>query len=395
MRRRLMRALCIGGLATFPAAVVAQMNSVPREPYHAGSSVYIDQDTFLKQTTDKDYTMGVLLSRSGAWVQRWWLDRPLTWLDERLGSSALHHVVLAPGGAQAFDTHTFQLGVSAFTPLKGERGRILEQREPIPNDRPYACLGYVSARRTTAYRTVALSTSLDVGVLGLPICKAVQTDIHEAIGDVRPGGWHNQISHGGEPTARYRIAPAWLLLAGELGSLVPTSDYDVFESHWLDLTVDTEASVGYYTNVAGGARLRFGLINSPFWQAARRPVGPVTVTSAGLVEKRQPQAAASDEARRSFRVDELFVWVSGGATAWGYNALLQGQLRHSEVELDFGKDDDPLVASLNRFTSDVQVGGTIGFPRFSVSYQYNWQSAAFGGRFSRRHAWGGVYVSVW
>ncbi|MBC7789774.1 MAG: DUF2219 family protein, partial [Anaerolineae bacterium] len=74
---------------------------------------------------------------------------------------------------------------------------------------------------------------------------------------------------------------------------------------------------------------------------------------------------------------------------------MQGQwLQPSTVRLSYRASDDPNAARLNRHTTNFQVGGTLRVSRMSLSYQYSVHSAAFSGPKSRRHNWGGIYLSI-
>jgi hypothetical protein len=379
------------------------------EPTYDGGSLYIDQDTFLRKSerSDQFYTMGVLAARNGHWVVDQRLDRGLSFVDKLFGGR-LHRAVLGIGrpgpqsfhdsivAQRAYTAHTFLGGVSAFTPLKGPRGATLGRRDPIVNDRPYACLLYLTTRRTSARGNWAFSTDLTVGSLGLQICKVVQTEIHEWVThDTAPGGWHNQISNGGEPTANYRIAVRRLALAAIFRRQPFTTQPDPDESQLFDLTIDGEGNAGYYVNAAAGARVRLGLINSTFWSTPRRPVGPISKKLVPFAARMRAPGGPFPRRRTLFGVvDELYAWASAGHTYWGRNALLQGQFRDSPVQLSFDVGPTPDAASLERSVSDVQFGAAIRIRRFSLAYQYNSHSRAFKGPSGRVHRWGGFYLGM-
>lgn len=381
-----------GAVAAAPQPSTAQQ--VRTEAHASGWVLNVEQDTFLRQSTDKDYTMGILASLSGRRVADWHLAVPLDAIDAATGMGRLHGRVLVGGTDaaledDAYEVHTASFGVSAFTPLKGEGGANLARTDPIPNDRPYASIVYGTVRRMTARDRTALATDLTVGVLGTSVARETQTWIHEHISnDVRPGGWHHQISHGGEPTARYRVG-LQRLLAGETAN----GRYEPDARRWYDVTADVEANAGYYTNAAAGVRVRLGRIESPFWGAERRPIvttltPAVAPLASDLLPAPEPLAAPARHRRPSW---EAYAWASGGGTVWAYNALLQGQFRDSDVTLGFD-GGDPGDATLNRFVGDYQLGATVARGAFSVTYQYNLSTPLFDGPFERRHAWGGIYV---
>ena len=49
-------------------------------------------------------------------------------------------------------------------------------------------------------------SSLTVGFLGLDVAEGVQGLIHDVVGSDKPKGWDNQISSGGETTAKYGVS---------------------------------------------------------------------------------------------------------------------------------------------------------------------------------------------
>ena len=220
-------------------------------------------------------------------------------------------------------------------------------------------------------------SDLTVGVLGLDISKWVQTEIHEANGDVIPGGWDNQISDGGEPTLKYRVSPRWRLL--DIGRRPGAATERSFFLD-MDLAATVDLSAGYYTNGSAGARLRLGRIRSAWWSFERNAIADV----------RAPDTFRSVFGGDRPFVQELYGWVSGGGTAWLYNALLQGQFRDSVVTLPF---DDDSVAPAKRWTADAQAGLTLRVrPGISFTYAVQWLSPTFGGPKSRTHSWGSIYV---
>jgi len=370
------------------------------------SSLYVDQDTFMSPPTDQDYTMGFMFGHTGPWVVRHHLDVLVQAVDLLTFANRLHTKALQAPNPQKknFAVDAFMLGVSAFTPLKGVNGSILSETQAISNDRPYACLAYATARRTSATARYAITTDLAIGWLGSNICRNFQSYWHAHWGhDVHPGGWAHQISNGGEPTAKYRLASTFLLGARELASLRAV-DYSMPPSVMYDVVADAEGNAGYYTNVATGLRLRLGHIRSAFWSADRRPISPISIQTACAKDQVTPNdtlscdAAAIRQMRKAtpsfWQRTEIYGWVSGGATGWFYNALLQGQFRPSDVTLSYyGKPTPPGVAALNPLVADWQWGGTLTYSKLSLSYQYNSETALFNGPNRRHHAWGGLYLS--
>src|SRR5260370_11810864 len=238
-----------------------------REPHYTGTVVYIDNDSFMSPSTDQDYTMGVQFTVSGSWVKDHHFNAPLAVLDHLTGFSRLHGRAFEKTDQESepslrkgvYESNSLQIGITAFTPRKGGahecgfNGCVLAMTEPIYNDRPYASLVFATVQRTTAVGRSAFTSELTLGVLGLGIARVGQTFIHKNIShDVRPGGWDNQISDGGEPTLRYGTTWRMLLLAQSTGrgtetrhAAVPFHD----PPRGLDITVDGQSNPGFYTNI--------------------------------------------------------------------------------------------------------------------------------------------------
>jgi hypothetical protein len=320
-----------------------------------GFVLSVEQDSVIPPPSDKDYTMGVILEWNGGWVDRSFLARGMRWLD--WPGKLLHRTQAGYG-----ERFTFQFGNSAFAPLKENLART----DPMPDDRPYASLLFVTVRRTsvggdTAWDAPkrAVISEWAVGLLGLNISREVQTFIHKGLDDTVPGGWHNQISQGGEPTARYRLAERLLLpVLGQTRGL------------GADLTVGADANLGFYTNASIGARARLGLRQSTWWDYERTSPAPF---------KRPAQGGATGR-NRPF---EIFLFASGGGTLWAYNELLQGGFRASAVRLGFDKDPAPM----NHGVFDCQLGGTVSGWKMSVTVSWSQYTALFGGPNERPHRW--------
>lgn len=394
--------LAVGLLAAQePPAPAASPSPAPlrAEDHDTAFSIYTDQDVFWPPSEDKDYTMGVQFSFAGAWVAERRFDAPLRFFDRLFRVDGFHGRLQQDG----IRGHSFSFGNSGFTPRKGEDGEILARTEPLYDDRPYANILFAAVRRQTFRYHTAITSELTVGLLGLRVGRAVQTWIHSQNGDVRPGGWHHQISNGGEPTLRYGVTLQQVMFRRYLG-VEEKSDQEActneatradcvrlrhrFETtalgggepgrvRWVDFVGDLQGNVGYYTNLGAGLKLRLGrIMSSPYGDRL-----PINTTKA------VPQPG-----RQAERPWELFVWGGLGGTAWGYNALLQGQFRDSHVRLGFSPRQ-PSTTRLNRFTGDWQTGITGSVKWFSATYApFSGHSPLFDGPTSRTHSWGGAYL---
>jgi Outer membrane protein LpxR len=397
-----------------------------QEPRYTGTTIYFDEDTFMFPSTDQDYTTGLQFTVGGRFARRAYpLSAPLAALDWFTIMKTAHGSLCPDDGAgicqivdgqpRGYQAHTLLVGLTYFTPRKGnaddpecvgvirEHGCVLALTKPLHDDRPYASILFATVSHETARGRTALLSDFTVGALGLDVAKKVQTWWHTGLGnDVTPGGWGNQISNGGELTLKYRATWRRLLATvfttrptGQVDFSTPGGDETRLPLRKLDLTADVEANAGFYTNVMAGARLRwspFGRIDSPFWSAQRHPVNPV---------KKLKTAVAPAAKKRA--ISEAYFWVSGGTTLWAYNALLQGQFKHSEVTLPFDGGDDPgKVTNLRRAIWDYELGATVRFgegacflKHFGLSYQYNRHAPLFTGPHTRQHAWGGFYLGIY
>ena len=305
------------------------------------TSVLVEQDVFLEKAEDKDYTMGVAFDYANSGLGGGILDV----FDQFF----LLHGVHERHDEGGTPYRAFLWGHTAFAPLKGENGATLARTDPIYDDRPYASMLFASMRRSSVRGANALTTEVTLGVLGLPIGEWTQTWIHENVSnDVTPGGWQWQISDGGEPTAAYR--------ATYLRRVVDVARDAT--SDWLDLAGALEGSVGYYTMAATGARLRLGILRSPWWAWHRSPI-PSRLPGVIQLEWIPEELRLDGPAGPKWWVPmEAYVFGTLGGTLWGYNALMQGQFKESEVTQDFYGSPAPM----NRGEYSYQYGLTLRWP---------------------------------
>lgn len=169
------------------------LDAIGQEKHNAGWTLAFDNDLLSFADRDFDYTGGLAVTFAGRRAQEWWfsLDPIVGWLDPLLPAAAL-------AGQPALPLHSLQAGLVAFTPDD------LNSHDPMPLDRPYASLLFLSNSRTfvTDPAQPIYETSFTLGVLGWDAAKAIQRGIHTGLDQERvPEGWDHQISDGGEPTA--------------------------------------------------------------------------------------------------------------------------------------------------------------------------------------------------
>jgi hypothetical protein len=271
-------------------------------------------------------------------------------------------------------SNSIEFGNGAFTP------RNLGDSNPIFTDRPYASILYVSFKHAMASEEKGwlVGSELTVGALGLSIAKRVQTFIHRTgrrngwLTREDPLGWSHQISNGCEPTVRYR--------AGGMLRLAKKPFYD--------FTTTGEATLGYYTGAAFGGLLRVGKISSPPWSTI---VMPISVASQGISYHNN-----KDDIMIWWKKLDAYLYASGRTRFVGYNALLQGQFRHSDVMLS--------ASQVERVVEEFELGAALSglFREIMCVPNLNFTAAFLSGRTPeysipgvapRTHLWGGVYIN--
>ncbi|HEY7884691.1 MAG TPA: lipid A deacylase LpxR family protein [Cellvibrionaceae bacterium] len=310
-------------------------------------AVSMDNDFLVPlSSSDRDFTGGMALTYSAESGAQYW--RPVDGLLGKI-DRALTRGTLAKTAA----TTSFELGFYGFTPGATEQAHIVE------NDRPYASLIYASASRMYLLENGgSLSTALTLGVLGTDLVGSAQSDLHKWLDNKPVEGWHNQISDGGELTARYQMAyhHYW-------NSERSTARYKT--------TVFTSA--GYLTEVGVALSTRRGLIRS-----ADHRFNPELISYGERV---------NDAVATPWQGRESYFWGGIALKARLYNAFLQGQFRHSAHTLDYN-DLRPLIAE-----AWLGYTFTIG-QQYKASYVLRAQSSELkGGPGDRTHVWGGIVLS--
>lgn len=295
--------------------------NVEREKWNTGWSVYLDNDLVIGQ--DQEYTGGIAINLSGRRAKEWFfsLDPILGFINDVTGVSDLG------SDHRSFTRHSFEFGVTAFTPDNISTDR------PLPDQHPYAGLVFVNnvRQRTLPSEGTTYKSVFSLGVLGTSIPEEAQKITHDVTGSEDPEGWENQISDGGEPTARYTLLRQDLLYTvrqGEFGDL--------------DLKSSFGGSVGYVTQLQGGFNVRWGRLTTPSWSYSPDFAEYVNM---GSPVHRETQADPFPH--------EIYVWAGIHARLRGYNALLEGQFRDSEVTFDRNE--------LNSILGEASLGVACGF----------------------------------
>jgi len=185
-----------------------------------------------------------------------------------------------------------------------------------------------------------------------------------------PRGWDNQVSDGGELTARYGIAGQWLISC--------TREFD--------LQFRGEGNIGYYTNAGGGLGARFGKINSPWWNFTAAPIKESSLLKTQATTNLPGKCPSRDLSSKW----EFYGWAGADVTYWLYNVLLEGQFRDSPVTISGAK----LERSIGDYKYGITGGFVVGDLWWNLTYARTRRTAEFKGPNRRSHSWGGLYVSV-
>jgi hypothetical protein len=177
-------------------------------------------------------------------------------------------------------------------------------------------------------------------------------------GRVRVDGYDHRISAGGELTARYMLARQNLWYADPAGHV--------------EVKTTVQGSVGFLTETSAAMSMRIGRVDTPWWSFAPE--------LADYVAAPTPTEAFGFQR-------EMYFFAGARVTARAYNALLQGQFRHSDVRYSYS-EVEPIVAK-------AWIGVmTQLFPNTDLSYTLYYQTAELrDGKGARDAYWGGVQVT--
>ena len=316
---RWIASLATSALAVTPLTSFATENDGPERSW----TLQVDDDFLALTQRDRDYTVGVAFTLAGErpGARALPLAGALHWIDDvtrfrRFGSD--------PATAR----QALTLGLQVFTP------RDLEAEEPLPDDRPYATLAYVtgSSLALDADRNVALQSSLTLGLLGVPVVGELHRSVHVLIGSPLPNGYAHQISNGGEATFRYALSRERLLASARHGQ----RPYSV--------RFGFGGSIGYITEASAELAYRSGPMRVPWWSTP-----PVSADYAG-----QPPIAAPDPAAAA-RAGVVFE-AGIEARARFYNSFLQGQFRSSDVTYSYDELEHALLEAWLGFAMTLKSG---------------------------------------
>lgn len=333
-------------------------------PPISGASIFVDQDWFFVANSDRNYTMGIGLQATGPWFKGN-LGAAIGLLDDLIAVGRLHEAVGDP-----FDRNNVATAYGALLAGAGYTPQDLTSVRPVRDDRPYSSILFLEATRATinVEKRRVLRSSLGLGFIGVPeVARTIQSEIHKQglKNDPNyrpiPRGWHNQISNGSsEPSLLYKLSYA----------------QEASRSPYHDLSWETGASAGWYTNAWLGGLLRVGLLQTDFWSTTSNPL-----SSGNQATDKKPDARKHDR-----DCLEVYAYVGSRVRLVGYNALLQGQFAPSnytlapdEIARVIAEGDLGVAASFWGLTAGVNALSFRTFDHYLST--------------RRLHAWGGIYVT--
>jgi hypothetical protein len=310
----------------------------------------------LGRNDDRNYTGGFGFQFSGSFIRKWHMDAPLRLVDRATRMSRAHD-------ASPMRFYTFLFFGTGFTP------DMLNTPAVVIDDRPYGSIVGFSLRRLTVDDETfdrAWSSELAVGMLGLDTAKDLQTWFHRRLRrksgkdtPYDPLGWHHQISNGGEATGLYRVSYEQRIAGSPSGRDI--------RKHW-QVVGGAQASAGYYTNAGLLTSARLGTFTSEFWEFTPGAMN-VATQNLGVGNHRTSKS-------------EIFLFAGLRPRVIAYNALLQGQFKHS----DYTVTPKRLQAEW-----DLGVAAFIAPIRLQVVWNaYAGRSPEFVGALQRTHTWGSL-----
>lgn len=326
------------------------------EKENTGWALYIDNDVLVSGgEIDQDYTGGISITLSGLRATNYLLSID-NW--RQTISDWLYLNMLYKNKAH-FNLHSFNFGFTLFTPAD------LSTSEPVFDDHPYASYFFISNSNIVVVPEddMVYQTTLSIGFLGLKVAEDMQASIHNILSANKPMGWGNQISSGGEPTAKYTFV-AQKILNRSQGSQYARHEFKI----------TGEANVGFLTNTSVGFNWRWGRITTPWWS--------FNPHLSDYINMGEPVVKKTEKTHKP----EFYIWLLANYQLHFYNALLQGQFRDSVVT--FSNHD------LERITTDLSLGITREFATgVRVSLFYRQRSATLKLPDARKPRWGGIIIS--
>jgi hypothetical protein len=337
-------------------------------------SLLFEEDFFWEfikpaKNLDKDYTGGGILSFKCPFVQK----AGLTFVNRNI--DRLFHLNKIEQRLNNNYNETFRVGLTTFTP----EGKYLNIKTPLQGQRPYASFIFAGTTRNflNAEKATALTTQLDIGMLGTYAGREAQAFIHRMykkandIPDTArpydPAGWENQISNGGELSLLYNVT---------YKKLLSKNDHNLHSTkpHLFDAFITGGLNLGLYNSVTGSMTVRAGVIRMPWHQFNSFPVN-------------EAQLDSLMPAKKGFwRNTELFTFLTVRPTVMAYSVPLQGQFRRSDVVFN--------SAEVEHLIGQVETGFVLSFWRvMTINATYIYRTRAYKTLYGKEHSYFSVGIS--
>jgi hypothetical protein len=331
-----------------------------------------------QKNLDKDYTGGGILAFKEPWVQKLKLSAANKFFDQLTGTnrSAKNYGLLY--------SETFRLGLTVFTP----EGKYLNIEDPLYGQRPYANFAFIGTTRSflNQARGTALTTQLDIGVLGTYAGRELQAVIHSWYRKSNgllptdkpydPAGWGNQVSRGGEPSLLYSVTYKKLLTTNDATMYTPVI-------HHFDASVSGGWNLGIYNSLTGTATARAGFIRMPWYQFNSFPVIEGAPLSPGEKKSAIDSTIKGRDAKRGiskgWRNAEAFLFLTIRPTIMIYNVPLQGQFKYSEVVFN--------AAEVSHLLNQLETGMVVSIGHLTLNATYIFRTRQYKGFYGRDHSY--------
>ncbi|GAB1263467.1 lipid A deacylase LpxR family protein [Aurantivibrio infirmus] len=327
--------------------------SSPKKPTNAWAIAF-ENDVLVGGNRDKDYTYGLSLSFRG--------NKAESFLINPYPMQRAFENIFWPQDTESQDQGydfldeeilSLEFGIYSFTPDDIEIDQV------INDDRPYASLIYLesSKERINPLANTSWTSSLSIGLLGTNLAGSAQNSVHKITGSKKANGWRNQISDGGELTAKYTLARQKII--GQHSANV-------------EIKTTSQIAIGYLTEFSYGVSFRLGKIHSAWWS--------FDPDLASYGERSNNSAFYS-------KVREHYAWGGFTLKYRAYNAFLQGQFRDSDHQFSSNK--------LNHNLVEAWLGYTLNFNHgYRISYYIRGHSSEIKkGKGNRNLVWGGLIFS--
>ena len=348
-----------------------------------GYSFVAENDVLL---ADRNYTHGFLLSRSCVRpmvsdsadsellkeieiADRPWITRLRDWNIDRL-NDAIELFGLSKN-KNKHRVYSHYGGLSLYTP-----NELTKPPSSTADGRPYASLLLYGDSVLHANDTFAIKKEAQVGLMGIPIGGDIQDALHEVIGGDDPQGWEDEISRGGEPVLAAALQGKWLLWSAD--EMAP------YDKGPYDLTASLGGSVGYYTAMRLGLSGRLGIIDSPFWGdygtvIERLMAIPLALPPGSVTASNTDGQSKIGNSKRS---NELYFFANAGLDWVLYSAVLQGQFRENEYDLDSSEVKNAVLSAT--------LGVAMRFGEFRLSLSHSFRGPEIEG--GKSHRWSSLSI---